>query len=527
MMSNKYISNLLLEQFPDFYKEEGRDFIQFVVHYYEFLEQDTQALNKSRSLLEYGDIDETLDDFVTYFMKKYAINIPNKITGDKRYFEKHILDLYRSKGSIEGLKLLFRFLYNEEIDVYIPAYDILKPSDGSWIVKRYVEISEKDKNKFYDGELITGASSGATAFVESYERRLYNDRPVHVLFLSNITGNFENDELITSASVSALEGATILGSVSFVRPTVSATNNNTGDLFVANNGSGEGLSVTVNTVADQRGSLNFTLQPGNYGYGNDSIVTITTGANTTGTGANVVIGEIANTVNVVVSNISLIDYLAVSLGANNYANNANDVSVMATSNLSTTIATAIESYNKEVGELISILVTNIGEDYDDYVTVTILDPHIANRYIVDEENGGYWGRNANVTNFAEFGANTITGVTIKDSGFGYANNETITFVNAANSSVVFTGIVSVSGVGNSAGYWKDTKSFLNSNKYVQDSFFYQEFSYQIKSSRSLNKYIRILKQLMHPAGNEPFGKVQVLSVDDQATDIVSSTITQV
>ncbi len=518
---------MVVEQFPDFFKEEGRDFMQFVKHYYEYLEQDNNALNRSRNLEEYSDIDETIDDFVQYFMKKYMSNVPTDVLGDRRFLEKHILDMYRSKGSIEGMKLLFRLLYNEEINVYIPTFDVLRTSDGKWIAREYLEIQESRINPLYQGELITGASSGATAFVESYERKNINDRPIHILYLSNIKGSFVNDELITSVSVSSDEGTKISGSPVSVTPLETYINNSIGDEFVATNGTGVGLKVLVSGLEDLAGTIEFDLQPGNYGYANDSIITITSGANTSGSGAMFEIGEIANTVSFEYCNVVCGEYASVVIGATNYANTANDVSDMSTANAISPIYAGVPILDKLIGEIRSLRVTNVGQDYDGGVTVTIVDPNTSKKFIIDEDNGGYWGLNANVQSYAGYGDNAIKSLKIKDSGLGYtANGETLTFVNVTDNTVTMTANVYIGALGKEAGRWENNRGFLNSDKYIHDSYFYQEYSYQIRSSKSLDKYIRVLKSVMHPTGNEVFGRVVMTSTGSDSLRILSSTITQ-
>ena len=57
----KTISNFVESQFPQFYLTEGPNFVLFVKAYYEWLESEGQAINQSRSLLDYRDIDNTLD----------------------------------------------------------------------------------------------------------------------------------------------------------------------------------------------------------------------------------------------------------------------------------------------------------------------------------------------------------------------------------------------------------------------------------------------------------------------------------
>jgi hypothetical protein len=51
----------------------------------------------------------------------------------------------------------------------------------------------------------------------------------------------------------------------------------------------------------------------------------------------------------------------------------------------------------------------------------------------------------------------------------------------------------------------ETYNYYNSAQKIQDSDFYQEYSYQIKSSLSKNEYEKLLKQNVHLAGTKMFG----------------------
>ena len=70
-----YISPLVESQFPAFYREEGPMFIALVKSYYEWLEQSNNAIYQARKLLEYRDIDQTIDDFIVYFKEETLKNV--------------------------------------------------------------------------------------------------------------------------------------------------------------------------------------------------------------------------------------------------------------------------------------------------------------------------------------------------------------------------------------------------------------------------------------------------------------------
>jgi hypothetical protein len=82
--------------------------------------------------------------------------------------------------------------------------------------------------------------------------------------------------------------------------------------------------------------------------------------------------------------------------------------------------------------------------------------------------------------------------------------------------------VSLGGVANSEGYYATSRSHVSTLRgYIQDSRFYQEFSYQIISSISLDRYRDYALELVHPAGQALFGKFRTQS--NVQVDIVVSS----
>jgi len=78
------ISQLVKNQFPSFYHEEGEMFIAFVKAYYEWLESNNQALYHSRRLPDYKDIDKTIDDFIIDFKNKFLVDVQFNVATNKR-----------------------------------------------------------------------------------------------------------------------------------------------------------------------------------------------------------------------------------------------------------------------------------------------------------------------------------------------------------------------------------------------------------------------------------------------------------
>ncbi len=194
-------------------------FVAFMEAYYEWLSQSVD-----RQILANRDVDLATDQFLDQFKATYLPNITYDSVTNKRLLIKNAMDLYRSKGTTRGIDLFMRLIYGVGAEVVFPGDRVLRASDAKWIQPRFIEVSKSPRTKTLIDTMITGASSGATAFVESVvERRTANDR-IDVLIISDVNGEFIVGEALRSGRVynnsprivgSVLKGTVINGGVNF------------------------------------------------------------------------------------------------------------------------------------------------------------------------------------------------------------------------------------------------------------------------------------------------------------------------
>lgn len=134
------ISDVVRRQFPEHVQSDYNKFIQFVEAYYQFLEQDQEAVELLQNARSYKDIDLTADSFVNYFLKQYAPNIPYGVLADQALLIKQIKQFYESKGSALSFDLLFRVLFDTTVDIKYPYENVLRASDGIWQQKVSVRV---------------------------------------------------------------------------------------------------------------------------------------------------------------------------------------------------------------------------------------------------------------------------------------------------------------------------------------------------------------------------------------------------
>lgn len=104
----------------------------------------------------------------------------------------------------------------------------------------------------------------------------------------------------------------------------------------------------------------------------------------------------------------------------------------------------------------------------------------------------------------------IEEVKIYDTPIGVTDEHQITVTSSAGSG--FAGVIKPTLLKEIPGYFVDDKGQLDSTKVIQDSNYYQEFSYVIRSSLDIDKYKDIVLKLLHPAGMKMFGKVDILEI---------------
>lgn len=640
----KFISPFIADQFPSIYKEEGPLFIAFVKAYFEWLESQNQVLYDSRRLLEYRDIDKTVDVFIDEFKKKYMFPIPEDISGDKRLLQKHIKEVYGSKGTERGLKLLFQILFGDSISVYKPGDDVFRLSDGEWNRSIYLEVSYKPFNNLFVGEFIKGRLSGARAYVESFQTKFINNKNINIFFLTDVVGNFQYDEVVLidesrlsngqEPVVSAVNSPKIIGSLSEVDVSnrSSPFGYSVGDILEVQ-GSGTRGKVVVTQLKELDGTIEFFLEDGGSGYTTNNTVflirgpvtgaivedggigydntdimvvsngtsnatltfvtnstggilnntasgatlfTVTSGGNgfltpnstvvthcnvtfsnstggtSNGTAANIVptIAGGGTDANLRIGQLSNIKYLFSSpvkitdLGKTlNYIGTANGVGDMIVGQVAyptgsgyglfsnvaagfdTIIKDALNYQNYEVGTIAKIFTVNPGQDYTTNVQIEVKDNVIGSMGLLDTVSPagrgaggkGYLGNNAIVLGITGFGTDALGAVKVIDSGLGYEQREEATLVSLTNTNLITSGTVILSKQGEGEGFFRSTKGFLNADKYIHDSFYYQDYSYEVRSSIVFNKYSDLLRKLWHPAGVEKFGRVLVSSEVTAAT----------
>ena len=199
----KKLSLLIKKYCPSFVEEKYPKFISFLQAYYDW-SMNKNEFNPTRvvsNLIEWGDIDETLDEFIDYFKAEYLDKLNVDFNGDIADFIKHTKEFYSSRGTPESFRFLIKLLSGNSGEIFYPNQYLMKSSDGEWVKDHciFVEFSDKITGEYLSTK-IKGKDSGATAVIENIETHFnYNTQEQFLkIYISNLSGELTDDIIIFS-----------------------------------------------------------------------------------------------------------------------------------------------------------------------------------------------------------------------------------------------------------------------------------------------------------------------------------------
>jgi hypothetical protein len=135
------------------------------------------------------------------------------------------------------------------------------------------------------------------------------------------------------------------------------------------------------------------------------------------------------------------------------------------------------------------------------------------------------GLNASIEANVITATGQITSLQVIDSGVGYSNGDVVQYTSEDG---LRSGSIKIVNDGNGIGkgYYKSSKGFLSDDVYIHDGDYYQEYSYEILSKISVDRYSDMFKKVMHTAGTKFFGSALVVEESSLPVSLSSISTSQ-
>lgn len=411
----------IAHQVPNHVQANYPAFVEFVQAYYDWLKNE-HLLNGVETIV---DIEETPEQFIKYFKRQLARDIPEEIHCCRRLFYQKIKDLYNAKGTESAYKLLFRLVYGLESDVVYPSEQVLRASDGRWKqdISLFVSINYGDINDIFEKSV--DIQTPVNRF-KIYVNRLVKiaDGVYEVFIDKRYSGSITVGSYIITPTVRATV-VTTLNSVKILSP---GAGFKIGEIFTVSSPSGSPSVVKVMEVLPGGGLKRVQLIQFGYGY-KSAFVNYTLSSKNSG------ITVVTPFTESLESGVSSSEF---------YYDITEQGFINRQTYLQTNIMDAPAWDSTYVGEVIGEFIydnTQSGIDIDLYAMLSFdLGP-----------------------------------------------------------------------IAKYPGYYTSNDGFLNDSIYIQDSYYYQDFSYVIRINRQLDQYKELLKSTIHPGGLALFGEFDIFN----------------
>ena len=528
-----------------------------------------------QQLLAYADVDNTVYAFLDKFRDSFMESLPNTLADGiaKRKLIKNIKDMYTAKGTRDGHKLFFRILFDEEATLIYPRDNMLRVSDGSWSTDKVVRIIETGTSDFTKaiGQTVTGSTSGATALIATVIKfREGADLIAEInLDANSVVGTFTAGELVTTTDTTLdLEiSGVVKGIVVGSDVTLGGAYYSTGDTVTVTGGSGNN-AATARVESAGAGSIDeIVIENAGTGYsvGEELRFTLT---NTEGTdvrariavvGGGFLLEQATSPDNITTEDGDLIitdddiqyiekeqtvgelDHLTLEdggqivletqtftdLGVASEAGQITKVDMInkgngfiklplvqdsATTTGSNAVLRAASTQTPMVGHVSGISITNFGLDYTTNPTITL------NRNVLVKNVTGSFAAGDTLTshNGSIVDFDNARNILEVKSSVTLNNGDTITSITGATATVHQStpakATSNIGTVGTTVGNFVNDRGKISVDTMrVQDSYYYQDYSYVVRIGQSINEWRESVRRSVHPAGWNVFGEVSFAS----------------
>jgi hypothetical protein len=117
--------------FPDNVQSGAANIIAFIQEYYDYINTYGLPSSEIGSIITDKDIDVASNDYLDNIRELIAKNVPNSTSLDKVALYKIIVKYYNARGSEDSIIAFFKIFLNETVSVFYPKEYLFAPSSGA------------------------------------------------------------------------------------------------------------------------------------------------------------------------------------------------------------------------------------------------------------------------------------------------------------------------------------------------------------------------------------------------------------
>jgi hypothetical protein len=228
--------------------------VDFLKEYYNFLNKSGQSTNVLNTIVQNKDLDLAVEKYISIVEKEIGYGMVSDIEANKINLYKNIEQFYDAKGSLDSFKLLFRLLYNVNIEISLPKEQILIASAGTWSQETslFSKTLSGDVFSLVNSIVYITNQNGSRILIEVERVRFVKDSIYEIIINQNYTGTIEENATITTDFYSG-RLVNSIGDFSIIQ---NGKNFRVGQVLEVNDGiNDESKSLIKTTKVDSNGGI--------------------------------------------------------------------------------------------------------------------------------------------------------------------------------------------------------------------------------------------------------------------------------
>jgi len=459
-----FVSTLIDQFVPDHIRANYPQLIAFIEAYLGYLEESNESGYFQNTLPQQRDIRTQEQEFLRRIEQEIGLFVPREYEATPLLFYDKISELWRSKGSEEAVETFFRLFLNDAVQIRFPWDFVLKPSDGRWEAPRKIRVSViRGDANDFASQRIQQIEEYGLATVTKVERKVYADQTIFELTI--LRGNTVGNFEVGNRITTEDRSveAEIYNSVSNIVVETPGTNYEVGDRIRLSGRSRISFEARVTEVNSTGGITGVDILDFGSGTTPDHIL------------------EVQGSGRFFFDNFTVFQYLD------------DDRELDLADNLDIS-DDSIEGFRQDYTADTYFSRSYVGEIVFLSADQSLVDTPLQTENIITTPS--------DPGQVLDFQIDSLDGT-------------------GATFSLEFAPIVE------SAGYYDGVRGQLSEAIVLQDSDFYQKFSYEIVTAYPINEWIDPLKNHVHPAGTKPFGLINRIERLDPSVDIFSNNVREI
>jgi hypothetical protein len=394
------------------------------------------------------DVDLADAEYVEQFVQEMAVTFPKNLLIETPELLKVIKEFYIAKGSEQSFRFLFTLMYNAEISIQHPQEFLHKSSNGKYLANDYAYIT--GDNEFKVADILAGAPENIAAQIEG---TVSGAKAV----IDTIVSTFILNQKVLKLDISSYQGK--------------FTPNEEVILSVNNTNVKETIFGLINTIGITEGGTNYKLD--------DDVEIVTVGD---GQRAKAKIKRLDK---------GPFDVVTITDGGTGYEVGQQVKAIKRIDSAGYGFAAQVYSVDGG-GAITAVQIINGGHDYSKQTNAEVIGTGSG---AVLELNGDRIGK--------------ILEMEVFDSGIDYSVVGDISINITSDTGTGAVLVPQLTGVFNEPKIYQNQDDFPSNYNRIQDSYYYQNFSYVIQSKISPHEWLGTVKRVAHPAGMQLFGSLLI------------------